>query len=292
MNIKLLQEKLQIPTTGEFDEFTEAAVRNFQIKNNIPVTGVVDNPTKELLGDDKEGFVDTDRTSRNRIRNYPLSKDEYIVGTEKKEYIFLHHTAGWNDPYKVIKDWETDERKNIGVSYVIGGIHPTTLDPRFNGEIVKALPEKDYGWHLGIGNVPMHRNSIGIELCNFGYLFKRNNDYFTYTNTRVNPNEIIDLKREYRGHQYYHRYTEKQIESLKWLILDIANRWGIDVTQGLQKKLKSAKDPWTAFDYDPQTKDIKGLHCHTNVSPKNRYGRYEKWDLFPQPEIIEMLLSL
>ena len=48
-----------------------------------------------------------------------------------------------------------------------------------------------------------------------------------------------------------------------------------------------------AFDYDANiVRSADGLFTHTNVSPKNKWGNFEKWDLFPQDELIDLIKSL
>lgn len=307
--IKEVQQELNIPLTGEYDEFTEAAIRNFQQKNKIPVTGVVDNSTKELLlNNNKDGLISTDlREAPVTISKYLLKSDEYYTTEEKKEWLFLHHTAGWNNPYAVVDAWESDTRGRVGTEYLIGGRHLQTLDSKHDGKIVQCYPShKNYGWHLGIGNTVVHRASIGIEVCNFGWLVKDGNDFKTYVSLDskgkvipgkgpvVNPSEVCDLGKEFRGYRYFHKYTDSQLNSLKYLITKIARETGIDVTKGLKEKIKASSDPFTAFDYDPNVVSgkVKGLFTHTNVSPKNKYGGYEKWDMYPSPDLIDVILSL
>lgn len=305
--IKEIQELLNIPVTGEFDKFTEAAVRNFQLKNSIPVTGVVDNETKEkLIPNKNDGFISTDLSELPKsidkddflIKKYPIKKldpkgkENYFVSSPK-ESLFLHFTAGWDNPYYVVKAWEKDIRGPIVTQFVVGGIHGQTLASQFDGEIVQCLEYPNYGWHLGIGNTSVHRNSIGIEICCLGPLTKRLNDYFMWGNKRVSPEIIIDLKREFRGYRYFHKLSENQLKSLNFLIRKIGSDTGIDITKGMKQRLKTM-DPWKAFDYnvDVVSGKDKGLFCHSNVSPKNRFGNYEKWDYFPQPELIDLINSL
>ena len=79
--------------------------------------------------------------------------------------------------------------------------------------------------------------------------------------------------------------TGKQITELKKLLLFIANRDNIDVRKGLPEliKEKGAK----AFDVCSVSmcRDNRGLWSHTNC-------RSTKVDMFPQQELIDMLLSL
>lgn len=292
--IKTIQKQLNIPETGIYDEFTEAAVRNFQLKTNIPVTGIIDNLTKEkLLQDDSDGKIDSDLYSISLIRQYNLPKSEYFVGS-KPRAIFLHHTAGWNNPYQVVDTWAKDTRGKIGTAFVIGGTNFKTGDTQYDGDIVQAFPTTGYAWHLGIGNTDLHRNSIGIELCNFGYLTKSNGKYLTYTGQSVPTSDVAKLVNPFRGFQYFHKYTASQISAVKWLLSELASRTGVDVTEGLKSRLKRNKDVNFAFEYDPEISSgrLNGLFSHTNVSPKNKYGGYDKWDIFPQSEMVDMILSL
>lgn len=288
-----IQQLLKVPQTGDYDEFTEAAVRNFQIKNNLSPTGIVDNPTKEKLSvDSKLGLVSTDLKESPQIKKYLLKSDEYFNGPTTKKSLFLHFTAGWDNPYNVVKDWENDKRDRIGTQFVIGGRNCQTLTDQFDGEIVQCFPDYGcYGWHLGIRNTAVHRESIGIEICNFGPLTLRQGDYYSWANKRVAPSEIIDLKQDFRGYRYFHKLTDNQLSSLKFLIEKIGKDTDIDIRSGLQQFLKKGKG---AFDYNQDVRDgkVHGLFTHTNVSPKNKWGNYEKFDFPPFPELIDLITSL
>jgi N-acetyl-anhydromuramyl-L-alanine amidase AmpD len=192
-----------------------------------------------------------------------------------------------------VNDWNNDTRGTIGTQFVIGGRNCQTLLDKYDGEIVQTMDYKNYAWHLGIGNTPMHRNSVGIEICNFGPLTKVGNDYFSWANKRVVASEIVQLKQDFRGYKAFHKITNDQLHALNFLIAKIAKDTGIDATKGLKERLKKM-DPYKAFDFDQNIKDgnIKGLFCHTNVSPKNRYGNFEKWDWNPQPELCDLINSL
>lgn len=307
IEIKNIQEVLKLPQTGVYDQLTEAAIKNFQQKNKLPVTGVFDNPTKELLlKDSTDGMLTTDLSDNQHvISKYLLKSDEYFTTDEPNEWLFLHHTAGWNNPFAVVNDWETDTRGKIGTEYIIGGRHLQTMDEKYDGTIVQCFPShKNYAWHLGIGNTKVHRASIGIEVCNFGWLVKEGNEFRTYPTKRpdgtirkgvlVNPSEVCDLKKDFRGYRYYHKVTDDQLASLKYLILKIANETGIDVRKGLKERIKASKDPFTAFDFDPNivAGKVKGLFCHTNVSPMSKWKTFEKWDLNPQPGVLDLITSL
>lgn len=320
---KSIQKALNIPETGIYDDFTEAAVRNFQLRNTIDPSGIVDLATAKKLFPaediedvevidehipDESSNVTTDLSETHidfkvNIKYLPKTTKIVIEGKQKlllnylepseKQYLFLHHTAGWENPYGVIDQWANDSRGPIATQFVIGGRNCQTLTDKYDGDIVQCMEYDQYGWHLGIGGTVMHKNSIGIELCNFGFVTKVNGQYLSYINKRVANSEVVDLKKKWRGYQYYHRYTDRQLESLKLLIDKIGTDQGIDIRAGLQQRLKKM-NKFDAFNFDPiiATGKLKGLFTHANVSGPNKYGGYEKWDLFPQDEVCDLILSL
>jgi hypothetical protein len=127
----------------------------------------------------------------------------------------------------------------------------------------------------------MHKHSVGIEICNFGYI--KNGK--TYAGTVVDESQKVELSQPFRGYKTWHRYSDAQIEATRKWILFIAERDNIDVRDGLQKWIK--EEGVKAFDWkeDAYYGRVKGLLTHTNT-------RKDKTDLFPQQEVIDMILSL
>ena len=72
---------------------------------------------------------------------------------------------------------------------------------------------------------------------------------------------------------------------LKDLILFIANRDNIDIHKGLIQEIKNKGVDAFEFNSDAFNGKIKGMWTHTNT-------RKDKTDMFPQEELIDMLLSL
>jgi len=294
-NVELLQEFLKITADGDFGPNTQKAVKKWQKQNGLLSDGVVGPITWNAMG-----IATTDMMENNEtlIKEKLLPKGQYFVGPTKKEWLFLHHTAGWNNPYKTIDDWANDKRGQIATEFVIGGQSIRGNDEKFDGEVVKCIPDGSYGWHLGTGNNVMHRNSVGIEVCNFGQLtkggymkdkvwIKLNPDkFYTYVGTEVHPSQIIELSESFRGFKHWHKYSDKQINSLKELILYIANRDSINVRKGLIELIKKEGEfkAFNRLDIALCNK-TKGMWSHTNVISG-------KVDMFPQPELVQMLLSL
>jgi hypothetical protein len=301
--VKTLQAFLKINVDGDFGSNTQVAVKRFQRENGLDDDGVVGSKTWALMG-----IATTDASERVQsisvtldIKQSYLPSTEYFPGPVSKEWLFLHHTAGWNNPYNVVKDWATDARGPIATEFVVGGQSIKGNDNSFDGEVVQTFPAGGYGWHLGLGHTPMHKNSVGIEVCSFGqlskggynkeidgvitWIAKEPEKFYTYVGTEANANQIVDIKSAFRGYTHWHRYSDKQLTTLKELIQFIAKRDGINVRNGLPDLIRQMGIK--AFDFcDPQkVATIKGLWCHANVMPS-------KVDMYPQQELVDMLLSL
>lgn len=301
--VKELQEALGIDSDGIFGYGTEAAVKQFQKENNLYVDGIVGVKTWEAIGIDTDEFpkelkhmivseIEEEYLTGEGLkihRNY-LDKDEYVRDYGKIEPLgfFIHHTAGWDNPYKTIRNWNNDTRGRVATQYVIGGSN-IKGNTKYDGEVVECFPNGYLGWHLGkVGNFAIHKFSGGVELNNFGYLKEKNGKFYNYVNGEVPEEMVCDLGYEFRGFRYWHAYTPKQIESLRLLILHLKKIYPtMDLENGLPKLLREGMDPKDAFEFNEEAYNAKqfGLWTHTNV-------RKDKFDCSPQPELVNMLRTL
>ena len=296
LDVKHLQQKLNLVEDGVFGKNTEKAVIRYQLANDLKVTGIVESDMWVLLFNkaniENEAIdEDTDISEQYYITNFDqlihkhyLPKGEYLVGPIKNEYAFLHHTAGWHNPYKTIDQWGRDKRGRVATEFVLGGRDHRNGDDKYDGVMVQAFPEGGYGWHLGRTQSGwMNRHSVGLEICSFGAL---SNDAKTYTGSKVTDSEVAHLKEEFRGKLKYHKYSEKQIvETEKW-IRYVGERDGIDVRLGLKQFIqKYGPTKGFGFQMEASTGKVKGLLTHTNV-------RLDKSDCYPDPDFVDMILSL
>tara|TARA_Y100000356_G_C11015684_1_gene160697 strand:- start:138 stop:521 length:384 start_codon:yes stop_codon:yes gene_type:complete len=127
----------------------------------------------------------------------------------------------------------------------------------------------------------MHIHSVGIEVNNFGYLKNGR----TYAGQLADDSQIVELNEPFRGFSEWHRYSNKQIENLRKLILHIADRDNIDVRAGLPALIKKNGAKAFEFNEDAYYGKVKGLWTHTNT-------RKDKFDMFPQQELLDMLVNL
>jgi hypothetical protein len=277
------QRYLKIKVDGDFGTKTEDAVKKFQKEEGLTADGVVGAKTWNAMGIFSTDLSETTHTSEKLFFNQKyMDKDEYLTGPTKKEYLFLHHTAGGHDPYGVVKMWNNDTRGRIGTEFVMGGQSVFNGNDLYDGVIVQAFPEGAYGWHLGDnGSEYMHSHSVGIEVCNFGYI----KNGVTYTGQKALASQIVELKQTFRGYKFWHRYSDKQLSTLKELILYIANRDNIDVRKGLVEEIKAKGAGGFEWNEKAYYGKVKGIWTHTNT-------RKDKVDMFPQQELMDMLLSL
>ena len=293
-DVKAVQEFLGLAADGIFGKGTEQAVRDFQKLNGLGADGLVGNGTWAAMGlndTDATGQEESDAPdiySKNKVTKgdleyveYFMPEDEYKHGPVNYEYLFLHHTAGWHNPYKCVEYWDMDNG-TIATEWVMGGPSVKGNDEKYDGELLQCFPEGNYAWHLGKnGSQHMHVHSVGIEICNFGYVVNGK----TYAGTQVADSQIVTLKEEFRGHKTWHRYSDKQIQQLEKWMKFIGERDGIDIRAGLPALIKEKGAAAFEFNEDAYYGKVKGVWTHTNT-------RKDKFDLFPQQELLDMLVSL
>jgi len=296
-DVVTLQKKLGISADGHFGPITEKAVEKFQLSKGLLVTGVVDNDMWSLLlnityVEDDAILDDTDVSGQyfktrfdQIIHRHYLPKGEYINGPIKNEYIFLHHTAGNANPYRCIDHWGRDTRGRVATEFVLGGVNHRNGNDEYDGVMVQAFPEGAQGWHLGkTGSGFMNRHSVGLEICSMGYLDSKTKK--TYVGSTCHESQICELPEHFKGRLHWHKYSDAQIKETEKWIRYVGERDGIDIRLGLKQYIKKY-GPTKGFEFqeDAYYGKVKGLLTHTNV-------RKDKWDCFPQPEFVDMIMSL
>ena len=281
--VKQIQLALGLKADGIFGKKTENAVIKFQKENGLFADGIVGEQTLDALNIN----FDTDLSKFNHydfdIDEYHLPSEEYLNGNYKNEYIILHHTAGGANPRAVVDGWKKDCIGKVATEFVIGGQNCKTGNTKYDGQIVRAFPEGCQGYHIGSsGSSYMNTHAVGIEICNFGYI----KDGKTYTGTVADSNQIVSLDSPFRGFSQWHKYSDEQINAVRDLLLYISNRDNIDLHEGLYRWINE-EGVMKAFDFhmDAYEGNVKGLLTHTNI-------RKDKFDCSPQPNLVDMIMTL
>lgn len=281
--VKQIQLALGLKSDGIFGTQTENAVKKFQKENGLYIDGVVGKKTLNALNINFDTDLSIIKPFELDIDEYHLPKEEYLNGDYKNDYIILHHTAGGSNPRSVVDYWAKDSLGRVATEFVVGGQNCINGNAKYDGQIVRAFPEGCQAYHIGTsGSSYMNTHSVGIEMCNFGYV--KNGK--TYTGAIVDPDQTISLKSSFKGYLNWHKYSDEQIQKVRELLLYIANRDNIDLHEGLYKWIR-LEGAIKAFDFHEDAYDgnVKGLLTHTNI-------RKDKYDCCPQPNLVDMILSL
>ena len=301
--VEALQEVLGLRADGIFGSKTRDAIKAYQIMKGLKGDGIVGPMTWKKLGlNPLEIEADTDiTTGATWIEQHPLPDGEYVKEETAKKWIFIHHTAGRHNPYKVIDQWGRDQRGRIGTHYVIGGLPASGEDEsKYDGRILQAFKDEYWAYHLGkTKSGKMHRGSISIEICSAGRLTEKDGKYYTWYKSEVHPDQVCKLETPYKNTTYFHKYSDKQIESLKALLILLSEKHDIDLQTGVIAELKrrvNVGNPTPnlkqvgfnqAFEFNESACQgkTKGLLTHGQV-------RTDKDDVQPQRELVNMLLTL
>jgi N-acetyl-anhydromuramyl-L-alanine amidase AmpD len=213
--------------------------------------------------------LDTTKIIQNRLK-----KTQYFQEETPKNQIYLHHTAGGGNAVSVANYWDTTSDR-VATAFIIGS----------KGTIVQCFSSREWAYHLGLKNAhfsnmglpykPLDKFSIGIEVCNYGPLKEKNGKFYNYVNGIIDPSNVTKLDNPYKGHFYWQKYTDEQIESLRQLLVYLCKTYDIpkDYNDDIWDLCKRAM------------KGDDGIFTHNSV-------RKDKSDIYPCPRVIEMLKNL
>ncbi|MBX2842108.1 MAG: N-acetylmuramoyl-L-alanine amidase [Flammeovirgaceae bacterium] len=216
-------------------------------------------------------------------------KSGYFSEIFPKKQIILHHSASNINPFELIDSWRKNSLK-AAASLVIAG-KPSVVGANYNdGDIISVFSSRYWALHLNChskkNNIPasfknrnhtrsLEKASIAIMMCNAGPLTFSNGKFYTRHKTLVPDNEVIEYIEKYRGSNFYHKYSDAQIESLRQLLDFLCNLY--DIPRMYQPDMWGISP--SALGGQP------GIYTHTSF-------RTDLSDCHPQPSLIEMLVEL
>lgn len=207
------------------------------------------------------------------IKQLPFPETEYFKAVYEKGQIVLHHTVS-DGSANAVADWWMSKPSRVGTPIVIDkkGVIHQLFSSRFYAGHVGDVSDEMKAFSLPYRSCS--KNSIGVEIVNLGALTKKGDKLYNAYN-REYTDAFVRYPELYRGYEYFAKYTDEQIESLRRLLIYWCNRYDIPTN------------------YNPDIWDVnknalngtKGIYTHTSF-------RYDKSDLHPQAELITMLKSL
>jgi hypothetical protein len=185
-----------------------------------------------------------------------VAKDFYFSQKTNKTQIVLHHTAGGGNGKGVITDWNNRKHRHVGTAFIVNK----------NGSIENAFNPEYWAYHTGKG-INSSRNSIGIEIINWGWITKNSEgNYFRYTGGKV-PKGTKLYNFSWRGYDYYEMYTRQQF---------IAT---VKLVKRLCKQFNIPRNIITNYDFNGNLVNHNGIISHCNI-------RTDKWDISPAFNIL------
>jgi N-acetyl-anhydromuramyl-L-alanine amidase AmpD len=210
----------------------------------------------------------------SKIKQVRLKESQYFAEESAKTQIYLHHTAGNGNAEAVSRYWNgTSDR--VATAFVVGQ----------DGLIVQCFSSKHWAWHLGISKAEfkgqgakyqnLDKASVGIEVCNWGYLKEKDGKFYNYVNARVPESMVTTLDEPFKGYKHWYKYTDAQIESTRQLLVYLCDTYNIPREYRAQ-----------IFSLDKEAfKGTPGIYTHNSV-------RKDKSDIYPCPRMIQMLENL
>ncbi len=154
-----------------------------------------------------------------------------IPNSRSIEAIIMHYTAGGSLESSV--KWLCNKNSKVSAHYIIDR----------NGKIVQLVKDENVAWHAGSvttkvslnGRLGVNSYSIGIELCNWGLLEKRNEKFFCWprrasSKTTTYPEWTLP----YTGstpvlmkEKYWEPYSNLQIDAAINLCANLVTKYNI-----------------------------------------------------------------
>lgn len=238
--------------------------------------GLINDTKKCALALKNDESIELLKLNLNDIIQVDFPDNQYVKEQTNKKQIVLHHTVSGQGVEGDIAWWrQTVER--IGTAIIIG----------WDGKIYQCFSSKYWAYHLGAGNATLDKQSIGIEIDSWGALVRHNRLWYPakwddtlkkyIANTAVRPvQDVVTYPEGFMGFYGYEKYTDKQIEAVRQLLVYWGERYNIPLNYN--------EDMWD--------KSNKALSGQSGVWTHVSFRGNGKSDCHPQPELIQMLKSL
>lgn len=216
--------------------------------------------------------------------------NQYERKNTKKKTFILHYSSGWDNARGMYNGWEKDKLGRVSTAYGIEDI----------GEVYRGFDaSKYYGYAIYVNSphnhlpknlqqfktkrhdILLNSQAIQVEICNWGWLREKNNNFFSWTGHQIANDKVVIYKDDnlfktgYRGQHYYEKITDAEIKSLEVLMFyhaildDIPLKYNHDMWDISERAIRGAEGIWS----------------HTSY-------RTDKLDIHPQQELVSMLMRV
>lgn len=168
--------------------------------------------------------------------------NNYIKQVTKKNKIVVHGTASGTSKGSI--DWLNGPAgKGVSVHFVIDR----------DGTIYRLFPQQYFAYHAGGNFRNVSKTSFGIQIVNWINLTKKNGQYYTWTNKKIDAKQVITTNM-WRGSSHFQSITQAQHKSLQYLLSYLCQKYSIP------KKLYR--------DYDVKSVNFEGIMFHSTFHPQ------------------------
>jgi phage pi2 protein 07 len=272
--------------SGYYGQNTLISISNFQKIKGLRVTGEVDIQTWTELTKSKN--IDTTNSNNLIIKTnsnleiYSIDdKVDYYKTVSLKKSIVISNTGVGYNPKDVVNFWKpiyNNSKELIRSShFLIGRMNLDVKD--YDGLVFRAFDDKYWSYPFLSDNLS---DVISVDICNLGPLVSIGDKFYNLMGNVVPSNEVLELN--FLGYNYYHKYTDNQIQNLKKLLIYLQLKHGIQINRGSYTEdgiIPYYDDKW-----------FSNINLESNgIKTKNNYIN-SLFGLTPQKEIVDMLNSI
>jgi hypothetical protein len=221
----------------------------------------------------------------DRIKFIPFPEDEYVREVSAKNKFIIHHSASWDNAENMFGWWDEDTQGRVATHFGINR----------DGSIIQGYSSKYWAYAVAVHNkhnnpkpplgkyltkaqdVSINASAIQVELMAWGGLKKVGNKYYAWPNdfSKVEIPESEVIKINYRGYDYFHKYTKAQVDSCIELIKHFNKTIGIPMKY----------NPMMFIVTEEALRGDAGVWSHSSY-------RTDKSDAYPDPYLIDELNKL
>lgn len=214
-----------------------------------------------------------------------LPPDQFMYEETVKTQFCLHHTVSWGNDYSGDYTTWAKSKERVATPFIIeqSGRRVQVFPPHLWAHhlYVHAKGNKiDSGFKTLKVNIELNKHCFGIEIDSAGPLvYKDGKFYRSFAVGKkkgiVEPDMVVEYPEKFRGYQFYERYTDEQIESVRLTMLEMVEKGFV-----IKDALNYGSDIWDV--------SLRALSGHPGIFSHVSY-RSDKSDAHPQKQLIEML---